>query len=671
LPKEINREQTEYRMTLKAISTEKKKEIYSNSIEEDIMISNEEPNNKPQGEKASVSEKYRSAPINVSGVGNSIRSSIQEPCDAKMSEERNATDATQQPKYQSSPIKMDGIRNSMLTSTTTIEEASTKEFDTKVVAEDKNTDSIPEHKYRGCPIKVQGLRNSLRSSIASKRSSMTHSELKFVQDMLEESLREDELESMQEVLKCDKTFFHHDKSKGQEDATADETELIRRASAPENVEVGSQKRQLYLEARKRQSEEQMRRRSKALWKKAACAAKMIAKLPKQKPLATKKEVVEKTEEESKPAIPRPVFLREASVNMYGGEGFEIGAEAFISEEEEKKESDDEEDSVEETKRTFSSLSTQSPRGEGYRRASVNIYGGEGFEIAEEGLFEQIYDGDSRRSYEDYDPWLFQETDKTGKRREFTILGTSHDDLECHPHVLSPVQMDRFQPFLPDTKKGESFWLKYSLVRDGASTISFLQQVRASPYTLLAMETVDGEVFGGFFASAWTVQPDYFGSGECFLWRMKHPRKLHEGEDSKSEGSLVEQIERESELEIFPSEVYYANNFFQMCLKDKIASGGGTTSLPKDFGEDRGGTYEPHEIGFGLQLGAYESLLQGSSSPSLTFRNPPLSKLHADGSTFELLNLEAWGFTPCQTEEEARILEYKNMFFRKHSRESIR
>ncbi len=630
------------------------------------MISNDEPKNKTQGEKASTAEKYRSAPIAVSGVGNSIRSSIQEPCDEKKSEERNATDATEEPKYQSSPIQMDGIRNSMVTSTSSMEEASTKEFDTQVVAEDKGTDSIPEHKYRGCPIKVQGLRNSLRSSIATKRGSMTHSELKFVQDMLEESLREDELESMHEVLKCDQTFFHHDKSKDQDEGIAtDKAKLARRASAPENLELGSLKRQLYLEARKRQSEEQMRRRAKALWKKAACAAKMIGKLSNQK---LQKEAVDKTEDESKPAIPRPVFLKRASMNIYGGEGFEIGAEAFISEEEEKKESDDEEDSVEEAKKAFSSLSTQSPRGEGYRRASVNIYGGSGFEVAEEDLFEQVYDGDSRRSYEDYDPWLFQETDKNGKRREFTILGTSHNDVECHPHVLSPVQMDRFQPFLPDTKKGESFWLKYSLVRDGASTISFLQQVRASPYTLLAMETIDGEVFGGFFASAWTVQPDYFGTGESFLWRMKNPRKLHEGDDYEPEESLVEQIERESELEIFPSEVYYANNFFQMCLKDKIASGGGTTSLAKDFGEDRGGTYEPHEIGFGLQLGEYGSLLQGSSSPSLTFRNPPLSKLHADGSTFELLNLEAWGFTPCQTEEEARILEYKNMFFRKHSRE---
>ena len=147
--------------------------------------------------------------------------------------------------------------------------------------------------------------------------------------------------------------------------------------------------------------------------------------------------------------------------------------------------------------------------------------------------------------------------------------------------------------------------------------------------------------------------------------MKHVRKIPGGKHE--EETLAEQIEKESDLEIFPSEVYYANNFFQMCHQETISAGGGAVSLPQDFGEDRGGTYAPHEIGFGLQLGGGQgSLLEGSSSASLTYRNPPLARAHKDGSVFELLNLEAWGFTPCQNEEEARVLEYKNMFFRKHS-----
>ena len=59
-------------------------------------------------------------------------------------------------------------------------------------------------------------------------------------------------------------------------------------------------------------------------------------------------------------------------------------------------------------------------------------------------------------------------------------------------------------------------------------------------------------------------------------------------------------------------------------------------------------------------------MEGSSSASLTYRSPPLSDIHKDGSKFELVNFEVWGCTPCRTEEEARILEYKNMLFKRHS-----
>lgn len=391
---------------------------------------------------------------------------------------------------------------------------------------------------------------------------------------------------------------------------------------------------------------------------------------------------------------RPTFLRQASANVYGGEGFEIGTE-FIDET--KSASDDNNDDDDEdldrlcekeledqigalgiSKKDEGTHHIQTPSGIGFRRASVNIYGGSGFEVATEELLEEIYDIDGGHKVEEcYDPWLYQETDEQGRKRtNMKILGTSHDDTECHPHVLSPIQMERLQPYLPDTKKGESFWLKYSLVRDGASPISFLKQVRASPYTLLAMETVDGEVFGGFFTQPWTVQSGYFGSGGSFLWRMKHRRHLPEefypsnGGDNDSGAttmvSLAEQIEREADLEVFRSEVFYVNDMFQLCTQDSIASGGGSASVPQDFGN--GKMYPPQNIGFGLKLGGKgnSSLLEGSSSACLTYRSPPLSQIHPGGTRFELINLEAWGFTPCQSEEEARILEYKNMFFKRHA-----
>mmetsp|Transcript_46104 Transcript_46104/g.52050 ORF Transcript_46104/g.52050 Transcript_46104/m.52050 type:complete len:321 (+) Transcript_46104:2-964(+) len=320
---------------------------------------------------------------------------------------------------------------------------------------------------------------------------------------------------------------------------------------------------------------------------------------------------------------------------------------------------------------------------------MNIYGGDGFEVANELLFESVYTEEGEHHQEEeYDPWLYAETDAHGKRYDFKILGTAHDDVECHPHVLSPIHMDRFQPYLPNALRGESFWLKYSLVRDGASSLSLLQQVRGSPYTLFAMETVDGEVFGGFFATAWTVQgEEYFGRGESFLWKMKHRRgsssTMHDSsststsnhshttlEDSfSSRDSLSEQVDREADLVIYPAEAYYGNHFYQLCTHDKLAAGGGACDFPKDFGNGRG-TYAPHEIGFGL-LFEEGSMMEGSSAACLTYRSPPLSDLHPDGSTFEVVNLEVWGFTPCRTEKDARTLEYKNMFFQQHARRAAK
>ena len=76
-------------------------------------------------------------------------------------------------------------------------------------------------------------------------------------------------------------------------------------------------------------------------------------------------------------------------------------------------------------------------------------------------------------------------------------------------------------------------------------------------------------------------------------------------------------------------------------------------------------YEPNEIGFGLFFDR-GLMMEGSSSTCLTYWSPPLSDLHPDGSTFEVVNLEVWGFTPCQTEKDARTLEYRNIFFQQHA-----
>jgi hypothetical protein len=98
----------------------------------------------------------------------------------------------------------------------------------------------------------------------------------------------------------------------------------------------------------------------------------------------------------------------------------------------------------------------------------------------------------------FDPWkVLDDEYESGGTVSFHILGTSGDDAQAHPHVLSPPLMESLQAFLPYQKSGESFWLKFSLVRDGLSLSSFLRLARGATYTVLAIETVDGEVFGSY------------------------------------------------------------------------------------------------------------------------------------------------------------------------------
>jgi hypothetical protein len=84
-------------------------------------------------------------------------------------------------------------------------------------------------------------------------------------------------------------------------------------------------------------------------------------------------------------------------------------------------------------------------------------------------------------------------------------------------------MHRLQDSLPFCKRGESFWLKYSLVRDGASLSTLLNKSRGSKYSILALETLDGEVFGAFLGEPWHFDHSFYGTGESFVWKMKRNR----------------------------------------------------------------------------------------------------------------------------------------------------
>ena len=169
----------------------------------------------------------------------------------------------------------------------------------------------------------------------------------------------------------------------------------------------------------------------------------------------------------------------------------------------------------------------------------------------------------------YDPWKVIEDEYVngyggGGTLPFLILGTSADDVDSQPHVLSPPLMESLQEFLPFGLMGENFWMKYSLVRDGASMVALLKAARGAKSSFLAIETVDGEVFGSFTTQPWRKNWNYFGGTESFLWRMQHSRK----EKTKS---IIDQAQMESEIEVYP--YTGTNDHIQLCTHDKLAIGG--------------------------------------------------------------------------------------------------
>jgi len=228
-------------------------------------------------------------------------------------------------------------------------------------------------------------------------------------------------------------------------------------------------------------------------------------------------------------------------------------------------------------------------------------------------------------------------------------------------------MESLQNFMPSSISENNWLLKYSLVRDGASSPSLLRHIRGTKHCVIAIETIDGEVFGSFTSSPWRKNWNYYGSGESFLWRMRRTRS-----EKDAQHSVLDQAKLESELDVF----YWTgrNDLVQYCTTDMIAVGGGSFEDARDDYDGEQRDLPPQNPvltqadtgGFGLAIDS--DLLRGTSSSCATFQSPPLSKSHSNGSPFEILNMEVWTMTPCANVADAESLEMKTLFLDAYNRE---
>ncbi|CAJ1954486.1 unnamed protein product [Cylindrotheca closterium] len=240
---------------------------------------------------------------------------------------------------------------------------------------------------------------------------------------------------------------------------------------------------------------------------------------------------------------------------------------------------------------------------------------------------------------------------------FKILGTSADDTSAHPHVLSPPLIDAVTTFIPDHLQGQNLWLKYSMIRDGASLETFKQYARASKDTILAIETTKGDVFGCYTSAAWRTNPSFFG-GKSMVWKMRHNRHTpcH---------SLFEQAEMESEIDVFM--LVEEGQKPQCCTHDKLGIGAGKLRDYDFYGKDLDQDHDTSEDAFAIAV--QDDLLSGTTSKCHTFRNSCLINSEVDSESFQVLNLELWTFTPCFNLDSAEKLEMTQFFMSESIRSS--
>jgi hypothetical protein len=250
--------------------------------------------------------------------------------------------------------------------------------------------------------------------------------------------------------------------------------------------------------------------------------------------------------------------------------------------------------------------------------------------------------DSRDQLVRFDGWSFQ------NKIEFPFLILGADGNDLNPRVVTPAMMEALRSFMPYKLSESNFWLKFSLVRDGASLETLLTTIRASTYTLIGVETNHGEVFGSFTGTPWRIGSQWYGTGEAFLWRLKKRRYTSPKNSKKSNF--------EREIEVYP--YTEDDDLVQYCTSKTIAVGGGDWQHNKNPCP-----YEDSEKGIGFMIDG--DLAGGETNSCATFSNPKLAKHTTASSEFVISNMEVWTLTPCINTEDAIKMELHKLFIEEH------
>lgn len=156
---------------------------------------------------------------------------------------------------------------------------------------------------------------------------------------------------------------------------------------------------------------------------------------------------------------------------------------------------------------------------------------------------------------------------------------------------------------PRIRLAESWNLAYSLDQHGISITTLYQKVKGKGPLIMAVRDNSSQVFGAYLSETLIPRSGYYGTGECFLWRV------------------IPVSERNKSLQVRAYPWTGKNDYFIASEMSYIGVGGGDGK-------------------FGLWISSEFNI--GSSATCPTFENEPLAGPEYGGE-FECVELEVWYF----------------------------
>jgi len=178
----------------------------------------------------------------------------------------------------------------------------------------------------------------------------------------------------------------------------------------------------------------------------------------------------------------------------------------------------------------------------------------------------------------------------GKKEDsFSIAGKLLSESE----LIDTESMAQLHSFLPSRQQYADWVLEYSSYEDGMSLSAMYRKLagKTGPCITIVRDT-QRHVFGAYTTETWRSGKDYYGGGECFLFKLK-PK--------------------------FRTYLWAAKNHYFMMSDDKSMMIGGGSGVA------------------GLWLD--DDFMHGSSGPTQTFNNDGL----ASSPDFKIDGLEVWSF----------------------------